>query len=251
MFLTPRSELDEYLKVGALSLTPVQPRHGHRMIKMAVKEGHILLCLLTTLPLDENLIPRGDPPPGQQTCWHLHEGLREACHEVIEKMRSESIGGYTPPHGFYHNELRRCTLCPSEYRTWIYKRAEGLVEQHPFTLYVERWMDLGDLGKTSSEEFQALITGQVCCDFTCMPKVTTEDHSEIVHDWSKIPSIRDRGEGYPLAKDFHVSEERGEGSPLAKDFHVEVWEERGKFLNWMGLFLVVIYIAIMFYWILG
>ena len=149
----------------------------------------------------------------------------------------------------------------------MYKRAEGAVEQHPFTLYVERWMDLGDLGKTSSEEFQALIAGQVCCDFTCMPKVTTEDHSEIVHDWSKIPSIRDRGEGYllakdfhvceergegsPLAKDFHVCEERGEGSPLGKDFHVEVWEEREKFLNWMGLFLVVIYIAIMFSWILS
>ena len=178
---------------------------GKRGIDIIVLDGHIMMRIITILLLDENFIVHGysrqKPSSQQSRCWHMSGVLERDCDELLDRIRKPIIyGKVDSPDGYHKTDVRRCESCPSEYYSGV-KRIEGEDgddgKKYPYGLFLQRWVDLGELkNEEETQEFKALTAGQVCCDHSTRAEKLPVDCLWQGRDWSTIPSMRDRMERY-------------------------------------------------------
>lgn len=193
--------------------TEVENGMGKKMINSFVLDGHIMMRIITILPVDANFVVHGysrEKPSSQQSrCWHMSVDLERDCDELLHRIRKPiDYGKVDCPNGYYRTGLRRCESCPSEYFSGVIRtegvgegviRIEGVGGDHgkkyPYRLYLQRWVDLGEFKKEEeTQEFRALTAGQVCCDHSTRAEKPPIDCLWQGQNWSTIPSMRDRVE---------------------------------------------------------
>ena len=183
--------------------TKVENGEGEKMIDSLALDGHVMMRIITVLPVDENFVVHGysrEKPSSQQSrCWHMSVDLERDCDELLYRLREPITYSMVDcTDRYYRTCLRRCKSCPSEYFSGV-TRIEGVGGDHgkkyPYVIYLQRWVDLGEVKKEEeTQEFRALTAGQVCCDHTTRAEKLPIDCLWQGRDWSTIPSIRDRVE---------------------------------------------------------
>ncbi len=180
-FISPENATEADIDmIRALLHTEVKIGSGVKVINMTTLiDGHIILRILTDLPIDKNFIVHGcwqEKLSGQQSqCWHMSQTLESDCDELMLRMRRPiTYSSIDCPDGYYWTDARRCPWCSSEYTAAIYRAEEeeevcgDKEEYYPYYIQFQRFIDLGEYPQEGeseeSEEFKALTAGQVCCD---------------------------------------------------------------------------------------
>ena len=202
---SPQNASEADIKVWrALRHTEMRIGTGETFINMSIIDGHIMIRIITELPIDQEFIVHGclrEKPSSQQSrCWHISQDLERDCDELLLRMRKPlSYGRIDCPDGYYSTSTRRCPSCPSLYTAWVWRgekvRRGDQGECYPYSLQFTRWIDLGEWQKEEeSEEFTALTAGQVCCDSLKRKGEPPTDCLWQGRDWSTILSIGKRAE---------------------------------------------------------
>lgn len=113
----------------ALRYTEVKIGLGRTAITMPIIDGHIMMTILTDLPIDKHFNVHGVPgeklSSQQSQCWHMSRTLESDCKRLIKHMRKPlTYDRIDSPDGYYQTYQRRCQWCPSEYMAWIYRTEE-------------------------------------------------------------------------------------------------------------------------------
>jgi hypothetical protein len=192
---------------GALLHTEVKIGSGVKITNMDINDGHIMIRIVTDLPIDKNFIVHGcwqERLSSQQSqCWHMSQTLESDCDELMRRMRKLlTYNRIDCPEWYDWTDVRMCPSCPLEYVARIYRAAaeEEEVcgdeeEYYPYYIQFIRWVDLGEMAQEcESEEFKALTAGQVCCNHLERARKPPIDCLWQGRDWSIIPSIHERAE---------------------------------------------------------
>jgi len=145
---------------------------GVKEVDGVVFEDRILVQISTILPVDSSFSVRItdhiQPSSKQSRCFHLNSVLESDYSILLQSMKSPPA--YDARSGsLLTTELRRCYFCPSEYQAFFrhaeYDGTVPLQDHDPYELVLVRWVDFGQWRSEPSEEFKALVAGQVCCDY--------------------------------------------------------------------------------------
>jgi hypothetical protein len=208
--LASKADIDMW---KALRYSEMKIGLGRTVITMPIIDGHLMMTIITDLPIDKHFIVHGvsweNLSSHQSRCWHMSQTLESDCDQLIQRMRKPlTYDRINCPDRYYQTHQRRCQWCPSEYIAWIYRTEEEECgdeeEYYPYHIQFRRWIDLGKWAeegkhgevkaKGESEEFKALTAGQVCCDHLGRARELPIDCLWQGRDWSTISPIRERAQ---------------------------------------------------------